>query len=467
MNQFLYLDNFRGFSDTYIAIEDVNFLVGENSTGKTSVLGLLQTISSESFLEGNEFRGSRINFGSFSDIVSAHAEDREYFRVGMGWENELPTGRRSKAKVYRVGLLATYVKSDGHDVMPRLRELTISNRSNAVSIRLRPAQEAGENGGVVSLKYRILESQAVSNLAEMKDSVFPDWVKIHADQDDSAYTAVAPDRLPAKAHTMMFLSMALHDLYTRSEDSEKKGGLEAFAGLYPVALSIRDNVVWIAPIRTRPRRIYDNLAPDFSPEGEHTPYVLRRMLHPKQGKGKESDFRGSLRRIGKNSGLFESVQIKNHGDEATAPFEVDAVLDGEPLNLCTVGYGVSQSLPVLVEILTRVKGSCFAIQQPEVHLHPRAQATLGDALFLTATKEGKQFLVETHSDFMIDRFRMNLRDSRRKKKPRSQILFFERKNRQNVVTPIRIDENGELPSDQPSTYRKFFLHEELRLLRIK
>jgi AAA15 family ATPase/GTPase len=34
----LYLDNFRGFSDQYIDIRDVNFLVGENSTGKSSVL---------------------------------------------------------------------------------------------------------------------------------------------------------------------------------------------------------------------------------------------------------------------------------------------------------------------------------------------------------------------------------------------------------------------------------------------
>ena len=33
-----YVDNFRGFSDTYVPISDVNFFVGENSSGKTSLL---------------------------------------------------------------------------------------------------------------------------------------------------------------------------------------------------------------------------------------------------------------------------------------------------------------------------------------------------------------------------------------------------------------------------------------------
>ena len=42
----LFLDNYKGFVDTIISIKDVNFLVGENSSGKTSVLKLLEVISS-------------------------------------------------------------------------------------------------------------------------------------------------------------------------------------------------------------------------------------------------------------------------------------------------------------------------------------------------------------------------------------------------------------------------------------
>ncbi|MDP6688819.1 MAG: AAA family ATPase [Alphaproteobacteria bacterium] len=82
------------------------------------------------------------------------------------------------------------------------------------------------------------------------------------------------------------------------------------------------------------------------------------------------------------------------------------------VNIRNVGYGVSQSLPVIVEILSRSFGSRFAIQQPEVHLHPKAQAALGDLFYQLALVEEKRFIVETHSDFTIDRFMLNYRKKR-------------------------------------------------------
>ena len=46
-------------------------------------------------------------------------------------------------------------------------------------------------------------------------------------------------------------------------------------------------------------------------------------------------------------------------------------------NLIDVGYGVSQALPVLTELLREDCSPVFLLQQPEVHLHPSAQAALG------------------------------------------------------------------------------------------
>jgi predicted ATPase len=175
-------------------------------------------------------------------------------------------------------------------------------------------------------------------------------------------------------------------------------------------------------------------------------------------------FHEFMDRVGKDSRLFQSIQIKQFvPDDPTAPFEVDAVLDNKALSLNTVGYGVSQSLPIFVELLDRPSESCFAIQQPEVHLHPRAQAALGDVFFEMAGRDKKRFLIETHSDFAIDRFRMTCR-SKESNVPSSQILFFERRDKHNVVTPLPIDSSGEITAEQPSSYRDFFVREELRLL---
>ena len=132
--------------------------------------------------------------------------------------------------------------------------------------------------------------------------------------------------------------------------------------------------------------------------------------------------------------------------------------------MCCVGYGVSQSLPVIVELFMRSSGQWFAIQQPEVHLHPKAQAALGDLFFRSAVSDNKKFLIETHSDYTIDRFRINYRKKNKKVLPKSQIIFFERDKDVNKAYRIQIDEKGELPVDQPAGYRKFFIKEEMKIL---
>ena len=79
MRRTIFLDNFRGFANTSSPLADVNFLVGENSTGKTSVLNLLRMLSSLG-------REDEFQLQHFKELVSIHSEDRSYFRVGLNEE---------------------------------------------------------------------------------------------------------------------------------------------------------------------------------------------------------------------------------------------------------------------------------------------------------------------------------------------------------------------------------------------
>ena len=146
------------------------------------------------------------------------------------------------------------------------------------------------------------------------------------------------------------------------------------------------------------------------------------------------------------------------------PFEVMIKLSGQSFNIENVGYGVSQVLPLVVEFLSRKEGRRFAVQQPEVHLHPRAQAALGSLLFFLAMERKHVFLVETHSDYLIDRYRLEMRSA--SKSPDSQVLFFSRTESGNQISTIRIDDKGHFPIDQPSAFRDFFVREEMRLLAL-
>ena len=96
--------------------------------------------------------------------------------------------------------------------------------------------------------------------------------------------------------------------------------------------------------------------------------------------------KAQLVEFGKRSGLFQNIDVKNFGGSMGNPFQLKVKVRGPNSNIIDVGYGVSQILPILAHILESTYFSRASIlygpmpssllQQPEVHLHPRAQAEL-------------------------------------------------------------------------------------------
>jgi len=132
-------------------------------------------------------------------------------------------------------------------------------------------------------------------------------------------------------------------------------------------------------------------------------------------------------------------------------------------NLIDVGYGVSQAIPVLTELLREDCSPILLLQQPEVHLHPSAQAALG-SLFCNLAGPKRQLVVETHSDHLLDRVRMEIRDGAGTLGPDDvSVLFFERGELDVQIHSLRIDKDGNVLG-APDTYRSFFLEETTRSL---
>ena len=68
--EYLYLDNFRGFEKALISFRQVTFLLGENSSGKSSVLSTLNLVRNLSFWSEADFDTDNQHLGGFIDLVT-------------------------------------------------------------------------------------------------------------------------------------------------------------------------------------------------------------------------------------------------------------------------------------------------------------------------------------------------------------------------------------------------------------
>ena len=127
-----------------------------------------------------------------------------------------------------------------------------------------------------------------------------------------------------------------------------------------------------------------------------------------------------------------------------------------------MSYGVSQVLPILVDVLQGEERQYFLLQQPEVHLHPKSQAELASFFVEMVANHARRFVIETHSDVIIDRIRIEVKNGRIKPRDVS-FLFFERSKGATTVHNMGLDSSGNLIG-APTSYRKFFLNEEKKLL---
>lgn len=431
--EYVFMDNFRGFARTVIPLHSATFLVGENSTGKSSFLSLLYLLSNTQFWLNLDFsQDGFVELGGFRDIVSASGDNRTRFTVGFLATRPRPRGKEGEIEG-RFGLL-TFRNEDGR---PRLCEYTQYVNSTLLRVKFhakittyKSAPFPAPNTTEVDLVRLLLQTYADGDLDKGDFKRVPKYVP--------SYSA-----LP-------YVLGAIHPLA-----GPKGAGHLVFRNDIPII----QNMTWVAPIRTRPRRTYDGFKTNFTPEGDHTPHVIRKILGSRD---KAHRFVDSLRRFGEASGLFKRVEAHSFGRGPDAPFEVRIEIAGSVLNVSNVGYGVSQVLPVVVEMITRPAGHWFAIQQPEVHLHPRAQAALGELIHDLVTERQHRYIIETHSDYLIDRYRLSTRKTAQPQT--SQVVFFERGERGNTASPIPIDSSGKYSDSQPESFRRFFINEEIDLL---
>ena len=219
------------------------------------------------------------------------------------------------------------------------------------------------------------------------------------------------------------------------------------------------SVRYLGPLREAPQVLYDPGPSrlDLGVKGEYSAAVLhaqaeRKVLMPTtEGDAEERSLAEALDFWLQEFGIAKAAEAEDRGRLGiglrVTPLHADRSVD-----LTSVGVGVSQVLPVILLCLLAPLGTMIIIEQPELHLHPSLQQRLADFL-LACVRSGRQILVESHSEHIINRLRRRVaEDPTDDTRELVGLLFAEQREGITRYRPSEINPLGGLNEDWPEGF---------------
>ena len=437
------LRDFRCFHERQTArLAPLTLLVGENSTGKTSFLAAMQAVWDAAHGSGApDFRRTPFDLGAFPEIVHRRG------------------GRANSANSFAIG----FTERDSEERLLDF-EVTFESRDAAPA----PVATAWRDEAV-SVEYRQSDGRNARMVCESPNGVWecsvPDGHRPFAEHLDRGVLSDLQVAEPKPDPVGYTGSLRALPEGSRRKPSPQELATFSFLSRQFVRVPSQAPPFASAPNHPNPQRTYDPMKLGSDPWGADVPSRFASLQF--QDKAEWAALKAKLDAFGRESGLFDDFTVKQLTGVEGGPFQLQVRKFGKRgrkgprRNLIDVGFGVSQVLPALAALFRADGPPMFLLQQPELHLHPSAQAALGSLLCRTA-EAGRQLIVETHSEYIVDRVRMDLRDQQTALTPDDvSILFFERSDLDVRIHSLRFDEQGNVLG-APDGYGQFFMDEVRR-----
>jgi predicted ATPase len=177
-----------------------------------------------------------------------------------------------------------------------------------------------------------------------------------------------------------------------------------FYGHYSVREAVQGlrTILHVPALRGNPERTYKTTAVGEEFAGTFEPYVASLIHHWQATKDiRLKQLGASLQKLGL-TWKIEASRLDDTRVELRVGRLKQKTTGGarDLVSIADVGFGVSQCLPVLVALLTARPGQLVYIEEPEIHLHPRAQMALAQVL-ADAANRGVRVVIETHSSLLL------------------------------------------------------------------
>lgn len=402
-------------------------------------------------IENNKGKTPDMDFGyrfesDFDFRRRFYGAPRDFTPLGVGMNHFLPN------------YVVTY-----YSRVDRFKEhLRLMNSSSSSYSHLDQAEELQLTSIIKEKAVRIIEEISTKELwsNQKKYERFHKRLAKEFTLDDF-FNYLRNTKLTSEEREKKYLTMFYEELKKMGEDY----GIDRvptyfFPGVEFVNDYFRERIKYLGPLREEPKALYplesNDTMTDVGLKGENTAAVYDNNkaktvqfidpdcfgdLHHTEMKPMEAPLAVAINKWLIYLGVAKNIDTHDKGKmghELTITTDVPNMEQ----DLTHVGVGVSQVLPILVMSFLAKPGSVIILEQPELHLHPKVQTRLAD-FFVAMNALKKQCIIETHSEYLINRLRYLVAMSETSKIAEDTMIYFvEKEDGHSKYRPITINKYG-------------------------
>jgi hypothetical protein len=274
--------------------------------------------------------------------------------------------------------------------------------SGLPEVRLRFGKASSGDLRLIDLTYPLLGSDPVSINERMTQSELDDRIPADIKAQIGRFF-VTQDNAPSSYRWAVTRDRWSIHISAQWDGRRQPGPVVSIGPEIDLYESEIGRIIHLPAFRGNPKRTYPTAAVEEKypgPFNEYTAGIIAAWQNRKQT-DKLTQLRNNLEELGL-TWKVEARQLDDTSIELLVGRLPHARQGGagDLVNIADVGFGVSQTLPVVVALLAASPGQLVYLEQPEIHLHPRAQASFA-GLLSAAMERGARILVETHSALLI------------------------------------------------------------------
>lgn len=444
------LENFKAFKERNdLEFRKLNVFLGPNSSGKSSFLKALMLLNN-TIRSSEEEPALQLSedIGDYKSITYGNQNGKLKFIMSFSYLNRLSEQEEQIFKKNNRNIFIQGLLSSKQSEQVYLHELEDYIQNHIVTY-----SEAMISSVEITIKQTEKKPNVVDELILSMTNGDQYLIKMRINSF-FAYKGTKEFSQPNLFTPYKFLFKLNEKKFEQSEKDEIDDIMQltiAFSHLESQLNSFFKQFLRIEPFRFKPERTehianfkYNTVGSD----GRNTVSAVM-GLNQRNDKGPSNQIKDDINFWLREFSLAQEVVVKELSDNQYS-LNIVNKHTGIKSNIVDVGVGTSQLLPIILETFISPRNSVLAIEEPETHIHPNAQAKLA-IMFTRAIEQNKRFFIETHSMYFIQQLQILIAEGELETKDLG-IYYFHQDEKGSHVKHLEMLPNGQFKNSFPAGF---------------